>query len=132
ERGAVHEAAFALLQATGRVYPAYETADELAARRAEQRAKGLPPRYDRAALALTAAERAAFEAQGRAPYWRFRLSGQPVHWTDRVQGEVAIPTAALSDPVLKKADGGWTYTMASVVDDAYLGISHVIRGDDHR
>lgn len=132
ERGAVYESAFARLEAKGRIYPAYETAEELAAKREAQRARGLPPRYDRAALALTSAERAAFEAEGRTPHWRFRLSGLPVHWRDLVQGEAAISTDSLSDPVLRKADGGWTYTMASVVDDAWLGISHVIRGDDHR
>jgi glutamyl-tRNA synthetase len=132
ERGASYAAALARLQASGHVYPAYETAHELEAKRAAQRAKGLPPVYDRAALALTAAERAAFEAQGRTPHWRLRLSGQAAHWTDLVQGEVAIPAGSLSDPVLARADGGWTYTLASVVDDAEMGVTHIVRGDDHR
>jgi len=132
ERGAVYQAAFARLQQEGAVYPAYETAEELAAKRAAQRARGLPPVYDRSALRLTESERLALEAEGRRPHWRFRLEGEAVAWSDLVQGELFIPGGALSDPILHKADGSWTYTLASVVDDIDLGISHVIRGDDHR
>jgi len=132
ERGAVYAAAFTRLQEAGAVYPAYETAEELEAKRAAQRARGLPPVYDRSALRLSESERLALEAEGRRPHWRFRLSGDAVGWTDLVQGEVTIPGGALSDPILCRADGGWTYTLASVADDADLGISHVIRGDDHR
>ena len=131
-RRAAYAAALARLQAQGHVYPAYETPDELAEKRAAQRARGRPPVYDRAALALTRAERAAFEAQGHQPHWRFRLSGRTAEWTDLVQGPVAIPGGSLSDPVLAKADGGWTYTLASVVDDIEMGVTHIIRGDDHR
>lgn len=131
-RGAVYEATFQRLSATGRVYPAYETAAELTAKREAQRRKGLPPRYDRAALALTRDERTALERSGRQPHWRFQLSGDTIAWRDLVQGEIAIASAALSDPVLRRADGGWTYTLASIADDVDLGITHVIRGDDHR
>ena len=132
ERGAVYAAAFARLRAAGAVYPAYETAEELAAERAARRARGLPPVYDRRALRLSEPERLALEAEGRRPHWRFRLSGEAVAWTDIVQGEIGIPGGSLSDPILQRADGSWTYTLASVVDDVDLGISHVIRGDDHR
>lgn len=132
ERGASYAAALAMLQQNGHVYPAYETAEELAAKRAAQRAKGLPPVYDRAACRLTPAERATLEAQGRRPHWRLRLSGRAASWRDLIQGDVAIPGGSLSDPVLAKADGGWTYTLASVVDDSEMGVTHVIRGDDHR
>ena len=132
ERGPVYAAAFARLQARGAVYPAYETADELQAKRAAQRANGLPPVYDRAALELGPAERSALEASGRKPHWRFKLSGAAVEWSDRVQGDITIPGGSLSDPILRKADGGWTYTLASVADDVDLGVCHIIRGDDHR
>ncbi len=132
DRNASYEAALARLRAAGHVYPAYETPEELAAARAAARARGLPPVYDRASLALTDAERAACEARGRTPHWRLRLSGAPARWTDLVQGEVVIPGGSLSDPVLVKADGGVTYTLASVVDDIELGVTHIIRGDDHR
>jgi glutamyl-tRNA synthetase len=132
ERAAVYAAAFARLQQAGAVYPAYESAEELESKRAAQRARGLPPVYDRSALRLSESERLALEAEGRRPHWRFRLSGDPVTWSDLVQGDVLIPGGALSDPVLRKADGSWTYTLASVADDADLKISHIIRGDDHR
>jgi glutamyl-tRNA synthetase len=132
ERGAVYAAAFARLEARGAVYPAYETAEELQAKRDAQRSRGLPPVYDRAALDLGAADRRALEAAGRRPHWRFRLAAAPVAWRDLVQGEISIPGGALSDPVLRKADGGWTYTLASVADDIDLAASHIIRGDDHR
>lgn len=132
ERGAVYLEAFERLEAEGRVYPAFETPDELAAKRAAQRARGLPPVYDRAALELTPDERRALEAAGRRPHWRFKLSGAAAGWADLVQGQVSIPGGSLSDPVLRKADGDWTYTMASVADDIAMGISHIIRGDDHR
>jgi glutamyl-tRNA synthetase len=132
ERGDRYFRVMARLIAEGRVYPAFETPEELAAKRTAQRARGLPPVYDRAALALTPAERAALEAAGRQPHWRFRLSDRAVAWSDLVQGALAVPAGSLSDPVLQKADGGWTYTLASVVDDSTMGITHVIRGDDHR
>ena len=131
-RAGLHAAAFAGLRERGLVYPAYETREELHEKREAQRQQGLPPRYDRAALALDAGDRARLEARGRLPHWRFRLSGAVVTFVDLVQGPVSIPTSALSDPVLVKADGTATYTLASVVDDLDLGITHVIRGDDHR
>jgi glutamyl-tRNA synthetase len=132
ERAALYATAFAGLREQGLVYPAYETAEELADKRAAQRRLGQPPRYDRAALALDAADRAQLEGEGRAPHWRFRLSGAAIAWTDLVQGSVSIGTAALSDPVLVRADGVATYTLASVVDDLECGITQIVRGDDHR
>ncbi len=132
ERAGLHAAAFADLRERGLVYPAYETREELREKREAQRRNGLPPRYDRAALGLDAGDRARLEARGRLPHWRFRLSGAVVTFADLVQGPVSIPTSALSDPVLVKADGAATYTLATVVDDLDLGITHVIRGDDHR
>jgi len=123
--------AFDRLRAAGRVYPAYETADELDRRRKRQQARGLPPVYDRAALKLTDAERAALEGEGRRPHWRFRLSGDSACWTDGVRGDVRIETAALSDPVLVREDGTVLYTFASVVDDIDMAVTDVIRGEDH-
>jgi glutamyl-tRNA synthetase len=120
------------LERQGLVYPAYETAEELDRQRRALRAQGKAPVYDRAALGLSAGERRALETAGRRPHWRFRLSGEAARWTDLVQGEVAIPGGSLSDPVLRKADGDWTYTLASAADDVALGVTHIIRGDDHR
>jgi len=119
------------LRAAGRLYPCYETPDELERRRRLQRAAGLPPVYDRAALALSAADRAGLEAEGRRPHWRFRLDAEPVVWPDAVQGRVEIDPAAVSDPVLIREDGTVLYTLASVVDDAEFGVTDIVRGADH-
>jgi glutamyl-tRNA synthetase len=119
------------LKAAGRLYPAYETAEELDRRRKVQLSRGLPPIYDRAALALTDADRAALEAEGRKPHWRFKLDGRRVAWEDLAKGHVEVDTASMSDPVLIREDGLYLYTLPSVVDDLDMGISHVIRGEDH-
>lgn len=131
ERLAIYDAAAERLRAAGRLYPCFETADELDRRRKRQLARGLPPVYDRAALKLTAEDRARLEAEGRKPHWRFRLEPRTVSWTDLVRGEAHVDCASLSDPVLAREDGSYLYTLPSVVDDAELGVTHVIRGEDH-
>ena len=104
----------------GRLYAAYETPDELEFRRKRQLARGLPPVYDRAALRLTAEEKAALEAEGRRPHWRFRLDHRTVEWPDLVRGASHVDCGSLSDPVLVRADGSYLYTLPSVVDDIEL------------
>ncbi|MFG1411171.1 MAG: glutamate--tRNA ligase [Pseudomonadota bacterium] len=131
DRLALYDAAAETLKAAGRLYPAYETEAELDLKRGLQRARGLPPVYDRAALALTADERAKLEAEGRAPHWRFRLDRRTVTWDDGVRGPQHVDTATLSDPVLVRADGTYLYTFTSVVDDLDMGITCVVRGEDH-
>jgi glutamyl-tRNA synthetase len=127
-----YEARFAELRASGRVYPAYESAQELDLKRKVLLGRGLPPVYDRAALALTDAERAAFEAGGRAPHWRFRLDHDvPIEWDDLVRGHQRFDPRTMSDPVVRRADGSWLYLLPSVIDDIDMGISHVVRGEDH-
>jgi len=119
------------LKAQGRLYPAYETQEELDRRRKVQLSRGQPPIYDRAALKLTDEERAALEAEGRKPHWRFRLDGKRIAWNDLIRGECEVDTASMSDPVLIREDGAYLYTLPSVVDDIDMGITHVIRGEDH-
>ena len=119
------------LKAQGRLYPAYETQDELAVRRRVQLARGAPPIYDRAALHLTPEDRAKLEAEGRRPHWRFRLEGKRVRWTDLIRGETEVDTSSLSDPVLIREDGAFLYTLPYVVEDMEMEITHVIRGEDH-
>lgn len=113
------------------LYPCYETPDELDRKRKLQRARSLPPVYDRAALALTDDERASLEAEGRKPHWRFKLSQSPVSWTDLIRGETTVDTKSVSDPVLIREDGMYLYTLPSCVDDIDLGVTHVMRGEDH-
>jgi len=131
ERFDKYEAAFEDLQTRGLVYACYETPDELDRKRKRQLARGMPPVYDRAALDLNADEIAAFEAEGRTPHYRFKLSGNAIVWEDMVRGNQKIETASLSDPVIRRADGSWLYTLPSVVDDIDANITHVIRGEDH-
>ena len=126
-----YDAVFETLVAQGHVYACYETPDELERKRKRQLARGKPPVYDRAGLGLSADEKAALEAEGRTPHWRFKLSGNQVGWHDLVRGEQKIDTSSVSDPVIRRADGTWLYTLPSVVDDLDMKISHVIRGEDH-
>ncbi|MBL8591015.1 MAG: glutamate--tRNA ligase, partial [Methylobacteriaceae bacterium] len=131
DRLALYGAAAERLRAAGRLYPAYETAEELDRKRKRQQARGLPPVYDRAALALTDDDRARLESEGRRPHWRFRLEPRVVEWDDLTRGPSHIDCASLSDPVLRREDGAFLYTFTSVVDDADLAVTHVIRGEDH-
>lgn len=131
ERLGIYAAAADRLAAAGRLYPCYETAEELALKRKSRLQQGRPPLYDRAALGLTPAERRAFEAAGRRPHWRFRLFHRPIQWDDLSRGAQHFEGADLSDPVLLREDGRPLYTLSSVVDDLALGVSHVIRGEDH-
>lgn len=121
----------AQLKAAGRLYPCYETEEELGLKRKSLLGRGLPPVYDRAALKLTATEVEKFEAEGRQPHWRFLLKDHPVEWDDGVRGKVSIPVRELSDPVLLREDGSLLYTLASCVDDMDLNITDIIRGEDH-
>lgn len=132
DRFALYEARFEALRASGHVYPAYETAQELDLRRKVLLGRGLPPVYDRAALSLTADQVAAYRAEGRTPHWRFRLDhDRPIVWTDRIRGEQRFDPGLLSDPVIRRADGSWLYMLPSVIDDIDMGITHVLRGEDH-
>ncbi|PHP66587.1 glutamate--tRNA ligase [Zhengella mangrovi] len=141
ERSVAHDAAAETLKAAGLLYPCYETAEELERRRKIRLSRRLPPVYGREALKLTADETAAFEAEGRKPHWRFLLpnhDGDPfrtrrseVHWDDVIRGPQTVDLASMSDPVLVREDGSYLYTLPSVADDIAMGVTHVIRGDDH-
>jgi glutamyl-tRNA synthetase len=127
-----YDAVMAELEAKGRVYPCFETPEELDLKRKVQLSRGLPPVYDRAALKLTADERDAKIASGARPHWRFRLeTAAQVRWTDLVRGNSHIDPASVSDPVVRRADGGYLYLLPSVIDDVDMGITHVVRGEDH-
>lgn len=131
ERFDRYEAVFADLVARKWIYPAYETPEELDLRRKVLLGRGLPPVYERTALALSDADRAALEAEGRRPHWRFRLEHAPIEWTDLIRGPQRFDAATMSDPVVRRADGSWLYLLPSVIDDVDLGITHVVRGEDH-
>ncbi|MEO9130816.1 MAG: glutamate--tRNA ligase [Sphingomonas sp.] len=131
-RFALYEARFAALRDARHVYPAYETAQELDLKRKIAAGRGLPPVYDRAALALSDSDRAAFAAQGVAPHWRFKLDhAAPIEWDDLIRGHQRFDPATMSDPVIRRADGSWLYMLPSAIDDADMGVTHVVRGEDH-
>lgn len=129
------------LKEAGLLYPCYETPEELERRRRLRLSRRLPPVYGREALKLSPEEKAALEAEGRKPHWRFLLPNYDgdalaprrteVHWDDVVRGPQTVDLASMSDPVLVREDGTYLYTLPSVVDDIDLGVTHVIRGDDH-
>ena len=132
DRFARYEAALDRLAAQGRAYACYETPEELELKRRVALQRGLPPIYDRAALNLSDEDRARLEAEGRTPHWRFRLDETAaIHWEDGVRGPCHFEAASLSDPVVRRADGSWLYMLPSVVDDIELGITHIVRGEDH-
>lgn len=130
-RTARYEEALARLLAVGRVYACYETEEELEFRRRRQLAAHQPPVYDRAALKLSEDERAKLAVEGKKPYFRFKLERKKVAWDDLVRGRAEIDTTSLSDPVVRRADGTWLYSLTSVIDDIEMNVSHVIRGEDH-
>ena len=132
DRFALYEARFEELRAAGRVYPAYESAEELELKRKILAGRGLPPIYDRAALKLTDADRAKLEADGIRPHWRFRLDHDAmIEWDDLIRGPQHLDPAMQSDPVVRRADGSWLYMLPSVIDDIDMGVTHIVRGEDH-
>jgi glutamyl-tRNA synthetase len=125
ERFDLYEREFDKLTAAGRVYACYETAEELELRRKVLLGRGLPPVYERKPAGAEVPE-------GRAPHWRFRLDhDSPIAWTDLIRGEQKFDPKLLSDPVVRREDGSWLYLLPSVIDDIDLGITHVVRGEDH-
>ncbi|MBP0439748.1 glutamate--tRNA ligase [Tianweitania sediminis] len=140
-RFAIYDAAVGRLKDSGLLYACYETPEELELRRKIRLSRKLPPVYGREALKLSSADISALEAEGRRPHWRFLLPNYEtdpfatqrteVRWEDVVRGPQTVDLASMSDPVLVREDGSYLYTLPSVVDDIDLGITHVIRGDDH-
>ncbi|KAJ56386.1 glutamyl-tRNA ligase [Actibacterium mucosum KCTC 23349] len=118
------------LREINRFYECFETPTELDLKRKKQLNMGKPPVYDRAALNLSEDDKASLRAD-RNGHWRFLLDHQRIEWTDGVLGDISIDAASVSDPVLIRGDGQVLYTLASVVDDTDMGVTHVVRGSDH-
>ena len=124
-RFALYEGEFEKLKAAGRVYACYETPEELDIRRKILLSRGLPPVYERKPGDAPVPE-------GVAPHWRFRLDHDAaIEWIDMVRGPQHFEPKTMSDPVVRRADGSWLYLLPSVIDDIAMGISHVVRGEDH-
>ena len=119
------------LRDMGRFYEAWETPTELDLKRKKQLNMGRPPVYDRAALTLSDDEKEALRNERGDGVWRFKLDHERIEWKDGILGDVSIDAASVSDPVLIRQDGQVLYTLASVVDDTEMGVTHVVRGADH-
>lgn len=131
DRMAAYEAAKLKLIDSGRLYPCWESAEELDIKRKMQISRGKPPIYDRGALQLRDGEKAKLEAEGKRPHYRFLLEDKPVEWNDLIRGKVRFEGTHMSDPVLVREDGIPLYTFCSVVDDGEFGTTHILRGEDH-
>lgn len=131
DRMAKYDDVIEKLKSDGRLYPCYETPEELGLKRKTQLSRGIPPTYDRAGLNLTPDQIAKYEAEGRKPHWRFKLNHTPIEWNDLIRGSVAFKGEDLSDPVVLREDGTPLYHLCSVIDDIDFGITHVVRGEDH-
>lgn len=119
------------LREMGRFYEAFETPTELDLKRKKQLNMGKPPVYDRSALALSEAEKDALRAERGQGVWRYKLDQERIEWKDGILGDISIDAASVSDPVLIRGDGQVLYTLASIVDDTDMGVTHVVRGSDH-
>ena len=119
------------LREMGRFYEAWETPTELDLKRKKQLNMGRPPVYDRAALSLSEEEKAKLREERGGGVWRFKLDHERIEWTDGLLGDISIDAASVSDPVLIRQDGQVLYTLASIVDDTDMGVTHVVRGSDH-
>ncbi len=126
-----YKAAMKKLIADKRLYPCYETEQELSLKRKSLLMRNLPPIYDRQSLHLKEEDKQAMEEKGIKPHWRFLLKDEKISWNDKVRGEINFSSNKLSDPVLIRADGTFTYSLASVVDDIEMDITDIIRGEDH-
>ena len=119
------------LIAAGRLYPCFESAEELDMKRKTLLSRGLPPIYDRAALKLSAAEVASKIASGIKPHYRFKLDDEMIQWNDLIRGKMHFDPKNLGDPILIREDGSMTYMLCSCIDDIDMSITHVFRGEDH-
>ena len=119
------------LIASGRLYPCYETGAELELMRKTASIQGKPFIYNRASYPLSDEDEAKFKAEGRQPHWRFALKPGEIKWDDLARGETSFMAENLSDPVLIRGDGSYLYTLCSVLDDIDLGMTDIIRGEDH-
>lgn len=113
------------------IYKCFESPEELDTKRKRLVARRMPPIYDRSSLYLSESEIKKYLDEGRKPYWRFKLSGKRINFEDLIRGNVSVDTSAQSDPVIVREDGGFLYNLPSVIDDIEMGITNIIRGEDH-
>jgi len=132
ERAGLYAGYFERLEREGHVYPCFCTPAELEVARRSQLAAGEPPRYPGTCRGLDDAARAARTASGRQAALRFAIPGpQTLRFDDLVRGPQSAEAGAIGDFVVRRADGGAVFFFCNAVDDALMGVTHVLRGDDH-
>ena len=131
ERKAKYAEIFDFLKNNEYIYPCFESKDELSLKRKIQLKMGNPPIYDRAALALNKKDISKLISDGIKPHWRLKLDEDPIKWNDEIHGLISFDNLSVSDPVVFRSDKLPLFTITSVVDDIELGVTHILRGDDH-
>ncbi|MDC3270030.1 glutamate--tRNA ligase [Alphaproteobacteria bacterium] len=131
ERTNLYNSNIEKLRNDGRLYPCFETAEELSLKKKSLLSSGKPPIYDRSSLSLSKEEINEKINSGLKPHWRFRLEDGIIHWNDLIKDQVKFDSKYLSDPILIREDGSLLYHLPSVIDDIDEGITHIIRGEDH-
>ena len=131
ERTNLYNSNIEKLKNDGRLYPCFETAEELSLKKKSLLSSGKPPIYDRSSLSLSKEEINEKINSGLKPHWRFRLEDGIIHWNDLIKEQVKFDSKYLSDPILIREDGSLLYHLPSVIDDIDEGITHIIRGEDH-
>ncbi|MFV9839019.1 MAG: glutamate--tRNA ligase [Aaplasma endosymbiont of Hyalomma asiaticum] len=112
------------------VYPCYETREELEIKRSMMLKMGIPPIYDRSALRMT--KKDVQEHSGRRPYFRLKIDqSREIAWEDEILGKIVFKAQNISDPIIKRGDGTYTYMFPSVIDDIDYKVTHIMRGEDH-
>ena len=131
DRLSIYNDIFNELKNKNLIYPCFETQEELNLKRKIQLKQGKPPIYDRSSLKLKKSEITGLISSGKAPHWRLKLDEKPISWKDEIHGVVKFDNLSISDPVLFRSDEMPLFTITTVVDDADLNVSHILRGDDH-
>ncbi len=131
DRLKLYKDVFEELKKKNLIYPCFETQEELSLKRKIQLKQGKPPIYDRSSLKLGKKNISDLISNGKSPHWRLKLDDKPISWNDEIHGMVKFDKLSISDPVLFRSDEMPLFTVTSVVDDAYLNVSHILRGDDH-
>ena len=131
QRKNIYDEKILLLKKSKKIYPCFESAEELSLKRKTQLLSGKPPIYDRSSLMLTSDQIENLIKKGKTPHWRFKLEEEIIEWQDLIKGKVSFDSKNLSDPVLIREDGSLLYHLPSVVDDVEENITDIIRGEDH-
>jgi len=126
-----YESKIEKLKNEGRLYPCFESTEELSLKKKSLLSSGKPPIYDRSALSLNKNEVKEKINSGLKPHWRFKLDENLINWDDLIKGKVKFDPKYLSDPILIREDNSLLYHLPSVIDDIDENISHIIRGEDH-